>query len=118
MRRTSILAACAVLLVAACSEDPQSSAPPDGAALYREQNCIQCHAADGSGTNLGPTLHGKKGFWTREKIAAYIAKPSATIERDERLLQQAAKYSLPMVDYPYLTLAQRLALADFVLAMP
>ena len=115
MRRTSILAA---LLLAACSGEAQDSTPPDGAALFKAQNCIMCHAPDGSGTNLGPTLHGKKGFWTREKLATYIAKPAATIAGDERLRQQAAQYSLPMVDFPYLTQAQRLALADFVLALP
>lgn len=115
MRRTSILAA---LLLAACSGEAQDSAPPDGAALFKAQNCIMCHAPDGSGTNLGPTLHGKKGFWTKEKLAAYLAKPSATIAGDARLKEQAAKYSLPMVDYPYLTEKQRLALAEFVLEFP
>jgi mono/diheme cytochrome c family protein len=106
------------LLCCACSGAHEDSGPPDGAALFKAQNCVQCHAPDGSGTNLGPTLHGKKGYWTRERIAAYIAKPSATIAGDERLKQQAAKYALPMVDYPYLTPAQRLALADYVLALP
>ena len=115
MRHASILAA---LLSAACSGAPDDSSPPDGAALFKAQNCVQCHAPDGSGTNLGPTLQGKKQYWTRAKLAAYIAKPSATIAGDARLKQQSAKYSLPMVDYPYLSEEQRLALADFVLALP
>jgi len=106
------------LLLGSCSGAPGDSAPADGPTLFKAQNCVQCHAQDGSGTNLGPTLRGKKTFWTREKLAAYIAKPAATIAGDARLEQQAAKYSLPMVDYPYLTLEQRLALADFVLALP
>ena len=106
------------LLLGACSGAPQDPGPQDGASLFKAQNCVQCHAPDGSGTNLGPTLHGKKAYWTREKIAAYIVKPSAMIDGDARLRAQAAKYSLPMVDYPYLTQEQRLALADFVLALP
>jgi len=106
------------LLLGSCSPAHEDSGPPDGAALFKAQNCVQCHAPDGSGTNLGPTLQGKQMFWTREKLATYIAKPAATIAGDERLRLQAAKYSLPMVDYPYLTQEQRLALADFVLALP
>jgi len=118
MRRSSILAACAALLLGACSESQPSSGPPDGAALFREQNCIQCHAADGSGTNLGPTLHGKRQFWTREKIAIYLADPQAVIKGDARLEAQAGKFMLPMVKFVGLSLEQRLALADHVLGMP
>jgi mono/diheme cytochrome c family protein len=118
MRRTSILAAAAALLLSACSKEPARPVPPDGAALFREQNCIQCHGDDGSGTNLGPTLHGKKQFWTREKIAVYLADPQAVIQGDARLTAQKEKYMLPMVKFPYLTLEQRLALADHVLALP
>ena len=83
MRRTSILAASAALLVGACSKAPPSSVPPDGAALFREQNCVQCHAPDGSGTNLGPTLRGKQQFWTRERIAALRQAPSAPVSPQE-----------------------------------
>ncbi len=118
MRIPRTLFALSGLLLGACSDAPADSGPLDGAALFKQQNCVQCHGPDGSGTNLGPTLHGKKGFWTRERVAAYIAKPSATIEGDDRLQTQGAKYMLPMVSYPYLTLEQRLALADHVLAMP
>jgi mono/diheme cytochrome c family protein len=106
------------LLLAACAKDPARSGPPDGAALFREQNCVQCHAPDATGTNLGPTLHHKKQFWTREKLAAYLADPQAVIETDERLKSQATQYMLPMVKFIGLSLEQRLALADHVLGLP
>jgi hypothetical protein len=105
------------LLLGACSKSPAPQAPPDGAALFREQNCIQCHGEDASGTNLGPTLHGKKVYWTREKLAAYLADPPSVIERDERLKTQKQNYLLPMLKFP-ISLEQRLALADHVLALP
>lgn len=106
-----------LLALAACSPTPPPQGPPDGAALFRQQNCIQCHGEDGSGTNLGPTLHGKKQYWTREKIAAYLANPPATIHGDARLEEQAKKYMLPMIPF-LLSLEQRLALADYVLSLP
>jgi len=118
MLSTVLCIALAGLACAACSKEAVPSGPPDGAALFREQNCIQCHGVDGSGTSLGPTLRGKQPFWTREKIAAYLADPQSVIKGDARLEAQAAKYMLPMIKFAGLTLEQRLALADHVLALP
>lgn len=115
MRCTSILAG---LLLGACSKPAPPAGPPDGAALFREQNCVQCHGPDGSGTNLGPTLHGKQQYWTREKLAAYLLDPQAVIDADPRLQQQAGRYMLPMVKFVGLSLEQRLALADHVFGLP
>lgn len=110
--------AAAGLALAACSKAPKSSAPPDGAALFVGQNCSVCHGPDGAGTKLGPTLRGKQPFWTREKLATYLRDPQALIRADERLKTQAEQYSLPMVSFVTLTLEERLALADHVLALP
>jgi mono/diheme cytochrome c family protein len=117
MRQASILAGATGLLLAACSQAVTSAGPPDGAALFREQNCVQCHGPDGAGTNLGPVLQGKQRYWTREKIARYLADPESVIQRDERLKAQADKYMIPMTRFP-LSLEQRLALADYVLKLP
>ncbi len=118
MRIPHTLLALAGLLLGACSDAPADSGPLDGAALFKQQNCVQCHGPDGSGTNLGPTLHGKKVFWTREKLASYLSDPQAVIRGDARLEAQAGQYMLPMVKFVGLTQAQRLALADHVLALP
>jgi cytochrome c2 len=115
LRRCTLLAA--LLLLAACSKSAANPGPVDGATLFREQNCNQCHGADGAGTNLGPTLHGKRQFWTREKIAVYLADPQKVIRGDARLEEQARKFMLPMIPFP-LAEQQRLALADYVLALP
>jgi mono/diheme cytochrome c family protein len=118
MRCTSILAALAGLVLGACSKPAPSAGPPDGAALFREQNCIQCHGNDGAGTNLAPTLHGKQSLWTRAKLAEYIADSPAYAARDARLKEQATHYTIPMTSFPGLSLEQRLALADYVLRFP
>lgn len=111
------LFALAALLAAACSEPPAPALPPDGAQLFREQNCVQCHGPEGRGTNLGPALLDKKPFWTRESLAQYLTDPAARIAQDERLARQADLYRLPMTKFVGLTLEQRLALADHVLAL-
>ena len=118
MHTWTIGLALAGLACAACAPDAPPKGPVDGPTLFRQQNCIICHAADGAGTKLGPSLRDKKSFWTREKLAAYIANPPAVVDGDERLKTQSAQYSIPMTTYPGLSLEQRLALADHVLALP
>ncbi|MBK7641974.1 MAG: cytochrome c [Planctomycetes bacterium] len=117
MRFTTTALVLAGVVLGACSKAAPSAGPVDGAALFREQNCVQCHGPDGSGSNLAPTLHGKQGLWTRETLAEYIANSPAYAAHDERLKEQATHYSLPMTSYPGLSLEQRLALADLVLGM-
>jgi mono/diheme cytochrome c family protein len=105
------------LVLGACSDATPSAAPPDGAALFRE-NCVQCHAPDAGGTGSGPTLHGKQQFWTRAKLAAYFLDPQSVIRGDARLEAQAGRYLLSMVKFVGLSPEQRLALADYVLGLP
>jgi cytochrome c2 len=89
----------------------------DGPELFANQ-CSMCHQRDGSGSALGPTLHGKKGFWTRPALIAYLKDPAATIEKDPRLKAQKTKYSLPMTTFKMLPEPALERLADHVLAMP
>ena len=118
MRFTALLLTLAGLFGCACGDAKPPAGPADGAALFREQNCIQCHGPDGAGTNLGPTLHGKKQHWTREKLATYLANPQSVIQGDKRLEEQETHFMIKMVPFANLTLEQRLALADHVLGFP
>lgn len=102
----------------ACADEVEPSGPPDGAQLFREQNCVQCHGPEGRGTNLGPALFDKKSFWTRQELAQYLTDPQARIQKDERLAKQADLYRLPMTKFVALSREQRLAIADHVLALP
>ncbi len=121
-RRIGPVASLALLVAAlapsACSDPEPDPGPPDGAALFRQQNCVQCHGAEGRGTNLGPALVDKKSFWTRETLAQYLTDPQARIQKDARLSKQADLYRLPMTKFVGLSLEQRLAIADHVLALP
>jgi mono/diheme cytochrome c family protein len=89
-----------------------------GAALYASQGCGTCHGSEGAGTAFGPTLHGKKAFWTREKLALYLRDPAGYEAKDPRLLEQAQKYSLPMQRYDKLTEEELRQLADHVMSLP
>ncbi len=108
-----------ILLVAAASCGGAADGEGGrGAALFRSQACATCHGADGEGTAFGPTLHGKKAFWTREKLVEYLRNPQAYTEKDARLSAQARKYTLPMTRFDKLSQPEIEAVAEHVLAMP
>ena len=104
------------LIAAACGGD--SSAQPSSGAQLFENNCKMCHAGDGSGSQLAPTLHGKKQYWTREKLLKYFLDPPGYARKDPRLEAQGKRYGQPMPTYKMLPQQHLEALADHVLAMP
>lgn len=109
----------AILLFAAASCGGDAGAAGGrGAALFQSQACVTCHGADGAGTAFGPTLQGKKAFWTRETLVEYLRNPQAYTEKDARLSAQARKYTLPMTRFDKLTQPELEAVADHVLALP
>ena len=119
MGRVSIAGAAAVLLaVLGCDEARGGGGSAKGAELYRNQACSTCHGTEGTGTPFGPTLHGKKGHWTRETLVEYLKDPQAYAAKDARLAVQAKKFSLPMQRYDKLPPDALAALAEFVLALP
>jgi mono/diheme cytochrome c family protein len=112
-------ASLATLLLASassCSGEATQTAAT-GPQLF-QVNCAMCHGADGSGSNLAPTIHGKKGFWTRETLVKYMIDPAGYASKDARLKSQAGKYSLPMTSMKMLPKHDLETLADHVLAMP
>jgi mono/diheme cytochrome c family protein len=114
------------LALAACGDGEKSAPAPagketakSGSQLYASQGCALCHAQDGTGTSFGPTLHGKKSFWTREKLVQYLKNPAAYAESDPRLVEQKKKFSaMAMQRYDMLSDAELGAIADFVLGLP
>ena len=103
------------LLLASCGDGGGSN---PGAASFASRGCTLCHGADGSGTTFGPTLQGKKQFWTREKLMEYLKNPVAYAEKDKRLSDQARRYTLPMQRFDMLTPEELGALADYILSFP
>lgn len=107
-----------VLLVQGCDSKPPDPTTPGGAQKLFVAQCSQCHLAEGQGSPLGPSLHGKKDAWTREKLVAYLKDPPGFAARDPRLSTQGKRYSLAMPTFKMLSDAELGALADHVLAMP
>jgi len=103
-------------LLVACSETP--TGPRDGETVYRSEGCVQCHMLDGRGSNLAPTLHGKKQHWTRERLIAYVKDPATIAAQDPRLVEQGRPYRLPMPKLRLENPAEYENLADYVLAFP
>jgi len=118
MRTFLALLAVTLLGFAAACGSADDMAKASGAELFEKQACATCHAKDGSGSSLAPTLHGKKGHWTRETLLAYLVDPVGYAKKDPRLHAQGSKYSQAMPTYKMLPPWALESLADHVLAMP
>ena len=70
--------------------------PPTGESLFATQSCVTCHRKDGGGNNFGPSLRGTAEYWTREKLAAYLADPQSVVAKDTRLLALSRNYNMQM----------------------
>ena len=114
-RRTlTLLFTC--LHLAACST---RRPPPPGASgdvIYELQNCANCHGPAREGTRLAPPLAGLASNWTRDSLAEYLADPRAAVARDARLKELDKAWSSDMGPYANLSPAERLVLADWLLA--
>jgi len=97
---------------AACGEPSKPIAP--GQKLFFEQGCVACHGSRGEGTFMGPPLRALAQHWTRERIAAYLLDPPATVAADERLHRMSLGFRTPMKAISA-GAAERLLLADHVL---
>ena len=117
--RGAIFLVLLLFLVAGCSDGVSAkSGSRAGVDLYATQGCVTCHAPDGSGTVFGPTLLGKKSFWTREKLVVYLREPQAYTAKDPRLSEQARRFTLPMQRFDKLTPEELAAIAEHVLSLP
>jgi mono/diheme cytochrome c family protein len=115
LSKSAVVVALLLAATAACGGEPEPGTAT-GPQLF-QSNCSQCHA-DGTGSALAPTLHGKKSGWTRETLVTYLQDPVGYAAKDPRLKAQGAKYSLPMPSYKTLARGDLEKLADHVLAMP
>jgi cytochrome c2 len=117
MRTLLLAAGCLLTLSAAASCSSEPAEPASGPELFANQ-CAMCHAADGAGGSLAPTLHGKTSHWTRATLIAYLKDPAGYAKKDPRLAAQGQKYSLPMTSFKTLPEWALERIADHVLAMP
>jgi mono/diheme cytochrome c family protein len=93
--------------------------PRSGERLWNELGCVNCHGPDGSGMpGFAPTLHGKKSFWTREKLEIYLRDPVGYAQKDPRLKQQKVGFISPMPPVTSPDPGELTRIADYVLALP
>jgi cytochrome c2 len=59
--------------------------------LIKNFGCVNCHAADLSGTNMGPSLKNLTDHWGKESLISYLRNPSAYMD-EERFKEYRKKY--------------------------
>ncbi|MEM7310089.1 MAG: cytochrome c [Planctomycetota bacterium] len=104
-------------LLGACRFPAQPPPGASGAEIYALQLCANCHGEQGEGKTQGPPLRGLSAHWSRDDLADFLAETDAWEERDERLARLAREYSGDMKPYDNLSPAERLRLADYLLAL-
>jgi len=100
LRRTTTIAAAAVLALAACGSDGGPDLSPEAAAgrdLMRSSGCSSCHGANGQG-GVGPTFEGLYGSEVELDDGSTVTADDAYIR--ESISDPSAKivegYALPM----------------------
>jgi hypothetical protein len=117
--RVILALALALLVVGAQLSCGGDTGPRTADRLWIELGCINCHGPDGSGMpGFGPTLHGKKSFWTRVQLENYLRDPTGYAARDPRLRQQKVGYMSPMPPVTSPDPVELERICDHVLAMP
>ncbi|MEM7517448.1 MAG: cytochrome c, partial [Planctomycetota bacterium] len=107
--KTSSLALLSLLFVSlvSCGGDSSSESsagsaagrnPVTGENLYRSQQCMQCHGAEGRGMpGMGPTLHNLSEHWTKDSLDEYLLDPQAVSAKNERLGIKSYRMKMPPV---------------------
>ncbi len=67
-----------------------------GRAAYVDSGCPRCHAADLTGTRLGPPLTWVSFHWNESELRLFLTKPDSFRVHDERLRLVAEQYPAPM----------------------
>lgn len=61
----------------------QNTTELSGDKLVQSFGCINCHGADLTGTNMGPSLKGIKQYWSsRDNLINYLRNPNSFMDKD------------------------------------
>ncbi|MBX3137018.1 cytochrome c [Candidatus Obscuribacterales bacterium] len=85
-----------------------------GKQLYKEQNCVQCHAIKGQGGELGPPLDGIGGHRGKEWLVARLLDPEKQM-RDFPDVFDRRKNVMP---HPGVSEEDASAISDYLLTLP
>lgn len=98
------------------ADDGATKDPTDGAVIYQQALCASCHGSAGKGGWMGPPLKELGEHWSRETLADFIRDPAKFVDDDQRLSELSRQFPTQMAPQKTLTKAQRLAVADWLLA--
>ncbi|MEZ5979095.1 MAG: c-type cytochrome [Planctomycetota bacterium] len=83
--------------------------------LYSAKQCVMCHPADGSGSQLGPGLTGIEEDWNEADLTAFLLDPPGGVAASARLTDLASGYQMHMPK-PAITAEQAALMARWLLA--
>lgn len=70
----------------------QNTAELTGEKLVQSFGCINCHGAELTGTNMGPSLKGINRYWgDRDNLINYLRNPNSFMDKD-RFKEYKQKY--------------------------
>lgn len=70
----------------------QNTAELTGEKLVQSFGCINCHGAELTGTNMGPSLKGINRYWSdRDNLINYLRNPNSFMDKD-RFKEYKQKY--------------------------
>jgi mono/diheme cytochrome c family protein len=95
--RVALALALVLLAVGAQQSCDTDTGPRSAERLWNDLGCVNCHGTDGTGMRgFGPSLRGKKQYWTRVKLENYLRDPTGYANKDPRLKAAKVNYMSPM----------------------
>lgn len=80
--------------------DPEAVLREQGARLYAQSLCVQCHGPAGEGTAQGPALRDLREHWDETELAKFLANPPAYMYGSPRLRALSVQYGEIMPPLP------------------
>lgn len=85
--------------------------------IINANGCTSCHGSDLSGSNLGPSLIGIKGYWSsRDNLINYLRNPNSFMDKD-RFRDYKEKFNTVMPPFNNLDVKDLGKIADYLLSI-
>jgi cytochrome c553 len=95
------------------TQTSQQNTTPEG--LVASLGCTGCHGDNLDGTNMAPTLHNLKKYWTRDQLINYLRNPDSYMS-SERFKNYKAKYpEVMMPSFSNIDVKKLGEIADYLL---
>lgn len=90
-----------------------NSSSRNGLLIYKQLDCMQCHAVAGIGGELGPPLDGIGAYRGRTWLVAHLSDPDRVYKSFPTILKERSN----IMPHPGLTNAQAEQIADYLLTL-